>query len=1416
MLFLCCCSLLFISNLYGQNTKQEEQYASTLLSSVENESKFVEELTINNLTNLPVGIKKTVSNITIVIAIDSARLTPSGMLINAFAQFKFPGTSSPVTFVGKNILVTPAGISSTTASRLVVISETVIPINDVVSLIIPADGRNFIEWDCYGFRSVSFGGLFEFASDYFIPDPVLSKNKTKVTAGFEIVTSDLNNILISTSIDPFRIASLGDFTFVVTNATADMSDFANPPGFVVPSSYNNLFPDAPQLWRGFYLKELTVLLPPQFSDQGKRSSVSAENLLLDEFGISGIFKATGVLPIERGNASGWPFSVEMISVGITRNRLTAGVLSGALAIPFLGNDTIGYHAQIISDNSSLFYNFSIETNTDKIFQVPFGGTVKLERGCVFELSGSNGKFIPSAILNGSLSVQKDPVKFNDLRFEGLHLTAESPYILGGTFESSASGGINIAGFGTDISNITLGIISGKAFLGMDVKLSLMSSNEKGVSASTRLLLYASVMESIDGGDLSLPKQKWNFDGISVQRVNIKGNISLFSLNGKLDLFRDHPVYGTGFHGDVGLLIRKILKDTANVEIYFGTKQSFKYWYAKIDVPVEIPIGGAISLKKLSGGVYSNMERMELPQGKIDYVPSEKTSLGFIAQVGLIVKSQKLFYGDTRFEIAFNKNNGVRYIQFDGKGKFFSDAKVDTNKLATIPSPVTAYVNMLFDNENDVFHANLRVYMNLINGIKGMGPDGMIGEAIIHSDPADWYIYIGRPSLPLGITIFNLAQAQAYFMAGTRVENMPVPPSEVASILKNVDLDFMKGENGIASGKGIGFGIRFKTEAGVGQNKGFVYAYFNAGAGVDILLKNYGSVQCVGRPGPIGINGWYASGQGYAYLTGRIGVRVKKSMFDIMSVSTALLLQAKMPNPTWLQGNIAARYSILGGLVKGKVNVGVTLGEECVIQTNGSELNGISMIGDIKPSDGDSEIDVFAAPQVSFNTNIGKEFGMMNLTDQYGFYRVSLDHFQLLNSENKQIAGTIQWNQEKDLATFRLMDILPGNQKIKALVKIHIEKKSATGLWENLNEGVETKEAIFSSGDEPKSVSESNILYSYPAKNQYNFHKSEYNQGYIKLKVGQPKLFLPESDGNKWEYTARFKTTSGDICESLVAYNESDALISFKIPDNLKLSSVYDLFILKKPVQSGSIDRNLLRNNILLSEAGSSDSLSVANTNLSGTVSSETEVQLFSTRFRTSLYPRFLDKLNNLKNMSTITGADKSLKSIIGLTAYTNETFDKYETEGATNDIGPFVFAEAYRNVPWIESHVYPLLYEKYGLDGIMLTRNINILGLIPLKAMTIYNTEEKGYLLDNSQSISKIGDVFIVYKIAPYVNSDFYDLLNKAAAMYLGKTGIPVQVQRLFSGRVDNLWRGSYPFKIGYRLPGVNQVTSSKDFSIVY
>lgn len=1410
-IILLCVVSIYCLHSSAQQQDAEESRISALIEKVKNEGRIVDELSENNLTNLPIGIKKTISGNTVIIAIDSALITPQGMLINAYTEITLPSAAIKIGLAAKNVLVTPSGISPDN-SRLALISEYEIPISNMVKLKLPGDGSNYIEWDCSGFRSVNLHGLFEFSDQYFIPD-TLSANNSKVTATFEVNTSDLNNILVETSISPFRIKNMGEMTFVVEKASVDMSDFMNCEDFVLPAGYQNTYFDDLRLWRGFFLKNLTVYLPPELSSSSKRTSISVHNILIDESGISGSFSATNILPFKEGNASGWPFSINNISIGITQNKLTGGELEGGLSIPFLGNDTLGYTAQIMSANNGLQYYFAVSTNTSRAFNFPLGGKVTLDKGCIYAFDVKNGKFVPSAILNGKINLSTDLVKAEGLKFERLYVTAESPYFLGGKFSSAGGTGFKLAGFGFGVDSISLGVGSGKASLAFNVRIALMNASEKGISASTRFRVNASVVNKPDN-ITSEPKQHWVYDGTLVQKIAIDASISVFKMKGEIALLRGDTTYGDGFHGNVSFAIKKILEKPADVEVYFGTKDDFRYWFTKINIPVKINVGPVIILEKMIGGAYNRMRKKNLLAEESIYIPDPKSGLGFMTGVGLAVVKDQLVYTESIFEIAFNSSGGVRYISFTGDGQFFSGPEPKGDP------PVKIRMVMLYDNDNDIFHANLRVYMNIANVMKGMGPNNLLGEAVIHSDPKDWYIYIGRPSLPFGVDVIGLLKVQSYFMAGTCIENMPLPPSEVSSIIGNIDLDFTKKENAVSTGKGVVFGMNFKTDFGFGKNGGFVYAYFAAGAGSDIMLRDYGEVHCAGRSGSIGVDGWYGSGQGYAYLQGKIGIRVKKKEFDIMSVAAALLLQAKMPNPTWFRGNIAARYNILGGLVKGKVNVEVVLGEECVILSNGKELENIKIIGDIKPSEGNEQVDVFASPQVAFNTSIDKEFGMVNIDDQYNVYRVKLDDFLVMSPGKEFIKGTVQWNNNHDVAIYKLLNILPGQQQITTKVKVHIEKKTSTGWQALTNSGFidyETSEAKFSTGDEPKSISDNNVVYSYPLKNQYNFYKDEYSQGYIKLGTGQPDLFKSESDGKKWEYVAIFKAATGRTAESIVTYNESDATVLFNIPGNLVNADVYTMTIVKKPAYTGTIDKNLQRQRISIETTNKADTLNISQNTLNGNISVNSESDLHSYSFRTSIYPTFRAKLDNITNWEEQYAVDKTLMSVLGIEATMQETFDLYELSGRSNDFGPLVYAEAKLGNQWLDQHVNPQVYELYGsTSGLSLDRNTDKLGLFPIKAMNVFNFGNQGYLLQREQENAKNGNIIIRYWIPHYVYTDFAELRNKATSLFLNRTDVTLQAQRLITGYINDIYRGPYKFTLNYRLPGINKITTSKEYIINY
>jgi hypothetical protein len=106
-------------------------------------------------------------------------------------------------------------------------------------------------------------------------------------------------------------------------------------------------------------------------------------------------------------------------------------------------------------------------------------------------------------------------------------------------------------------------------------------------------------------------------------------------------------------------------------------------------------------------------------------------------------------------------------------------------------------------------------------------------------------------------------------------------------MSQADFNGGRSENDLIYGNGLAFGTNFEISTG---DLSFVifYASLDLGAGFDVMLMDYGDyASCEGGPNPVGINGWYAKGQAYAYFAGKIGIKVKvfgrRKKFDIINV-----------------------------------------------------------------------------------------------------------------------------------------------------------------------------------------------------------------------------------------------------------------------------------------------------------------------------------------------------------------------------------------------------------------------------------------------------------------------------------------------------------------------------------------------------
>jgi hypothetical protein len=1462
--FLFSSNLLFAENGISYNLNlladtNDVAKAHALHKKVVEEDRIVRSLDEALAVTLPQGIKKEIGGVDYIIVIESVSFTPQGSRLTAYMSVEVPKSGKRIAFKGKDLEFVPGGFTG--GARLELMEDVDIPLGKNMTMVLKGDAedsKTFVECDCDGYKEMGLKGEIQFSRKKMLPEGpdgnIIADPNVKVKAEFETKFVDWNEFMLEVGITPFQVKDMKGFSFSVTSAVFDFSEVANAPSMTFPKGYesSDFIDGNRKTWTGFFLKDLVVKLPKNLSKKsGKRSTVEAHNLLIDNIGVSGKFMATHIFTRNEGDMSKWAFSLDEISAEITKNQLVSCGFSGTMNVPPLGDSTIlGYEAFIDPANQ---YTFIVNT-TDTLNMDMWAAKLRLDPNSYVDISVIDGKFRPKAVLNGNLSVATKKVELADVEFEELTITPEAPYVKAKSFSfGSEYASQKLGKFPIAITDIGMVTADNRTGLKFNLMLNLVKSGSGGFAGETGLVLYAKSYEKNN-------RQRWKYDGFEVNKIAIDIDQGAFKLKGSAQFYKNDPIYGNGFSGNIEAEFSKLPKLSATA--IFGNVGGMRYFYADAMVNFNsgVPVFGGLFLYGLGGGVYHHMSQLgwdEKATGDIGktasgivYKPDQKTLFGFKATVAMGLKSKSSFNGDLTFEMAFNNGGGVNFIGLRGNGYFMTPPEEaggvdklkdkakdlakgkdpnDKSKKDKDPgrSSLYAYVDLRMDFEQDVFHGVLGTYINLPGGIiQGAGPGGKAGEAVIHFAKDEWYIYVGTPTDRFGLKVLNLAQLDAYFVMGTKIPASPPPPAKVSEILGGVDLDYMANENAIGEGKGIGFGAGLNISTG---DLGFppFYASFDAGAGFDVMLKNYGNASCKGQSEPLGINGWYANGQVWAYIEGAIGIKVNlrfiKGRYEILKVGAAAVLQAKLPNPFWMRGIVGGRYSILGGLVSGNCRFQFELGKECEIEmvNEGSPVQDIKVIADATPADGATDVDVFNAPQAVFNMPIGKTFELQDLDGKNIAFKIELKHFKVLDGSTS-IQGDLEWNMEKDVVAFNSFEILPPKKQLKLDILVSFKEKK-NGSWQTVTvdgqKVIETLQTTFTTGEAPDFIPLRNVKYSYPMPMMFNYYQNESNLGYIQLIKGQDYLFNP---GNEWKQVGRFVDKQGNTKQFNFNYITSQKKVSFTRPGNLQNNAIYSFELVNVPAQAaGAIDTNITAK--ISSKAvtkGNESTVDVKTREAEGALNILDEKNIFKTNFRTSKYNTLSAKIEGLDMYigGKIPIGNSAHLLVKGIRQ--GEVFGQYEIIG-NSKIKPLItFENILDNKPWYNNLIYPYLYKNYPLAGsIKLThREVEPIGIPPIQtAFVIQN--DNNILLTEDDLYSSLPSNYYFFgsfrsNLVRDVRDDYNILANQVCSKFFGSESVSKELRYLIERPFPQVKPGIYKFKVKYRLPGINTAKSSKIISI--
>lgn len=933
-------------------------YIVSLDQKVTDEHREIGTLDPDSITSLPIGIVKQLGVIKYAICIDSARFTTGMSKFSAYAAIEMPGTGKKMAFAAKNIGFNPKGVYSTNNSKLMLVSEHRIKISPKVVMILKPDGTNYVEWDCNGFKTINLKGYFEFSNTMLIPDPEVS-NDSVVKASFEVHANDLHNLLAQINITPFCIKGMKDFAFSVSDATVDLSELANASSMVFPNGYPNTYGSSPEMWTGFYMKQFKVKLPKEISKGEGRMEVSATNFLIDKMGVSGYFQVANLFSTSEGSMSGWAFSIDKLGVNIVTNHLNGGNIAGSVIIPVNENTGITYSASFFQnqETNETDYQFSLSPTKDLSATVLAAQLDIYPTSSITVAKQGGGKFKPTAVLNGKISFGNDNFSAKHLDFERVTIISDAPYLTSGVFAFVNSGSNNnstsdeateepkAGGFKISIQDIRIVISQNAPGIGVTAGLNFMSEGDNNLGVKASVTILTKIEPEVTDG---VTKNKWKYNKVRLNDIGIDIQTQSFKLNGLIIFKDDDPVYGKGFFGGVQFMMDDVLSSPAKVNVWFGKKDDYRYFYVDGAIPYTIPIGYGLAIYRFMGGLYYHMKQpgngVNLASGLYTpvfgaaqtYIPDKTVSIGFKAGITIgTMGSPKPFNGDVALEIQFNSNGGLNFIKATGDVFFMTDITERMSKPIN-QIPISGNMLMIYDNVNKSFHAVLgvQVHYDPINGG---------GQTILHFEPDKWYVCVGKPSNRCWVDI-SVLHLDSYFMVGNAIEPMPPLPSEVVSLFgENLSIPNQRDESKLTTAKGICMGatLSTSTKKEIGFSFFKIYGGFSIIVGFDAMLANYNdSYHCSGSNGKIGVNGWYFQGQVYTAMQGSVGVKgdiviagISKSFdFVVLSGSIAAVLYTELPKPSYLQGAVTCQYNILG-VINGGFDFDFHTGQLCRIIQN---------------------------------------------------------------------------------------------------------------------------------------------------------------------------------------------------------------------------------------------------------------------------------------------------------------------------------------------------------------------------------------------------------------------------------------------------------------------------------------------------
>lgn len=331
--------------------------ARTVLDAVAKSSAWIDAIGANATVQAPFGIKTQNGGTEYQVGFSNISFGVNGGTARVFARLIIPqqdenGDKKQLFFCGNVALSRVGGVIS--GGKLALIGDEPVRPTDKWSMVLhgsdltsshDADELTYFAFDCNGFTELGLNGEVVLSRDFYQPLPGSSDPSGRISAEVDTTVTAWDNMMLTglKFENAFTVKGIKHYRFEIGEATLDFSDEENPDGGDDFQDYlDKVQPDEQDTWRGLYINDITVGLPPEFSPRGMSEGIelSCEYAVLDGAGLSTMIDKEDVIALGDADSGSWAMSIDKLSLEVARNAIGGGSLEGKLILPIQDKEEV--------------------------------------------------------------------------------------------------------------------------------------------------------------------------------------------------------------------------------------------------------------------------------------------------------------------------------------------------------------------------------------------------------------------------------------------------------------------------------------------------------------------------------------------------------------------------------------------------------------------------------------------------------------------------------------------------------------------------------------------------------------------------------------------------------------------------------------------------------------------------------------------------------------------------------------------------------------------------------------------------------------------------------------------------------------------------------------------------------------------